>query len=74
MVDGRYEIIHGVLTKRAPAYFAEGEALQKLIYRIIVHIGESIGSFATEVEIDIDDDRVVRADAAFLTRAEESPK
>jgi hypothetical protein len=69
--DGRYEIVEGVLTTMPPAYYVGGKSLQRLIYRVIVHIGEKAGSFATEVEIVLDEDRVVRADAAFLTPAEE---
>lgn len=68
--DGRYEIVEGVLTKMPPAYFIGGEVLQRLIYRVIAHVGEKVGSFATEVEIVVDEDRVVRADAVFLTPAE----
>ena len=68
--DGRYEIVEGVLTTMAPAYFLGGETLQRLIYRITVHTGEGAGSFATEVDIVVDEDRVARADAAFLTPAD----
>src|SRR5882757_6669745 len=69
--DGRYEIVEGVLTKMAPAYFAGGKTLQRVIFRVTTHIGEQAGSFGTEVEIVIDEDRVVRTDAAFLTPSEE---
>jgi len=69
--DGRYEIVEGVLTTMAPAYFVGGKSLLRLISRVVLHIGERAGSFATEVEIVLDEDRVVRADAAFLTPAEE---
>ncbi|HET6249006.1 MAG TPA: Uma2 family endonuclease [Tepidisphaeraceae bacterium] len=65
--EGRYEIVEGVLTKMAPAYFVGGEALYRLMYFITTHIGMKAGSFATEVDIVIDEDRVVRSDAAFLT-------
>jgi Uma2 family endonuclease len=70
--DGRYEIVEGVLTRMAPAYYIGGKVLQRLIHRVVVHIGEEVGSFAQEVEIVVDEDRVVRADAAFLTPAQES--
>jgi Uma2 family endonuclease len=54
-----------------PAYYIGGKVLQKLINRVVQHIGEDVGSFAPEVEIVVDEDRVVRADAVFLTPAEE---
>ena len=68
---GRYEIVEGVLTSMPPAYYIGGKLLYRLMSRITNHIGESVGSFATELEIVIDEDRVVRADAAFLTPDEE---
>ncbi len=68
--NGRYEIVEGVLTTMPPAYFVGGETLQKLIYRVVARIGEEAGSFATEVDIVVDEDRVARADAAFLTPAD----
>jgi Uma2 family endonuclease len=69
--DGRYEIVEGVLTTMAPAYYVGGKTLLRLISRVVLHIGEKAGSFATELEIVLNEDRVVRADAAFLTPAEE---
>jgi hypothetical protein len=69
--DGRYEIVEGVLTTMAPAYYVGGKSVQRLIYRVTKHIGEEPGSFATELEVILDEDRVIRADAAFLTPAEE---
>ncbi len=69
--NGRYEIVEGVLTTMAPAYFVGGKSLLRLISRVVLHIGEEVGSFATEVDIVVDEDRVARADAAFLTAAEE---
>jgi Uma2 family endonuclease len=69
--EGRYEIVEGVLTSMPPAYYIGGKVMQRLIYRTIFHIGEKVGSFASEVEIVVDEDRVVRADAAFLTPEEE---
>jgi Uma2 family endonuclease len=69
--DGRYEIVEGVLTTMPPAYYVGGKVLQRLIYRITRHVGEEVGSFATEVEIVVDEDRVARADAVYLTPAEE---
>ena len=69
--NGRYEIIEGVLTKMAPAYFIGSKTTLRLIRQVEKHIGDDSGSFGTEVEIVIDEGRVVRADAAFLTLAEE---
>jgi len=69
--NGRYEIVEGVLTTMAPAYFVGGKTLLRLISRVVGHIGEGAGSFATEVEIVVDEDRVARADAAFMTASEE---
>jgi Uma2 family endonuclease len=54
-----------------PAYYIGGKVLQRLLFRVVRHIGDEIGSFATEVEIVVDEDRVLRADAAFLTLSEE---
>src|SRR3982751_5119132 len=68
--SGSYEIVEGVLTTMPPAYFLGGEVLQRLIYFVISHIGLKAGSFSTEVDIVIDDIRVARADAVFLTPAE----
>jgi Uma2 family endonuclease len=68
--NGRYEIVEGVLTTMPPAYFVGGETLLRLISRVVLHTGEAAGSFATEVDIVVDEDRVARADAAFLTPAD----
>src|SRR4051794_34059607 len=64
---GRYEIVEGVLTQMPAAYYSGGETLIRLIYRIIAHAGEEAGGFAPEADIVIDEMRVVRADAVFLT-------
>jgi hypothetical protein len=68
--SGSYEIVEGVLTTMPPAYFIGGEVLQRLIYFVISHIGLKAGSFSTEVDIVVDDIRIARADAVFLTPAE----
>lgn len=68
----RYEIVEGVLTKMAPAYYVGGKALFRLMSRVVAHVGEQAGSFAPEVEIVIDEDRVVRVNAAFLTPQDEA--
>jgi Uma2 family endonuclease len=66
---GRYEIVEGVLTKMPPAYFAGGSALFNLMVEVDRHCKAHgpKGSFATEIDIIIDDARVVVADAVFLT-------
>ena len=67
---GHYEIVEGVLAKMPPAYFTGGEALYRVMYRITSHVGEKAGSFAPECDIVVDEDRVARADAAYLTPAQ----
>src|SRR5579862_2711709 len=64
---GHYEIVEGVLAKMPPAYFVGGEALYRLMYFVTTHIGLKAGSFSTEVDIVVDEHRVARADAVFLT-------
>src|SRR2546421_10426450 len=66
---GRYEIVEGVLTKMPPAYFTGGESLFKLMVRVNRHCEAHgpAGSFATEVDIVIDEPRVAVSDAVFLT-------
>jgi hypothetical protein len=68
--SGSYEIVEGVLTTMPPAYYIGGEVLQSLIYAVTFHIGLKAGRFATEVDIVVDEIRVARADAVFLTPAE----
>jgi Uma2 family endonuclease len=67
-IEGRYEIIDGVLTTMAPAYFTGGEALQRIIIACHLYLRERgrPGSFAGEAEIIIDDARVLKADAALM--------
>jgi hypothetical protein len=69
---GRYEIVEGVLTKMPPAYFTGGEALFKLMLLVHQHCQTHgpKGSFATEVDIVIDEPRVAVANAVFLTSAQ----
>jgi len=68
---GRYEIVEGVLTQMPAAYYWGGKVLTRLIHRIIAQVGEASGSFTTEADIVIDEMRVVRADAAFLSPTDE---
>lgn len=67
--DGRYEIVEGVLTRMAPAYFTGGSSTFELMRIVQDHLDkEKIqAKFAPEVEIIIDKPRVARADAALLT-------
>lgn len=64
---GRFEIVEGVLTKMAPAYFTGGEALYRLMWFVTAHAGLKAGSFAPECDMVIAEDRVARADAIYLT-------
>ena len=67
--EGRYEIINGVLTSMPPAYFPGTRSLLKLIFHVTSHLEKSSvsGEFGAEVDICIDEDRIVRADAVWLT-------
>jgi Uma2 family endonuclease len=73
-VNGRYEIVEGVLTTMPPAYFVGGNALFNLLHRIKSHLEQTgqAGRFATELDVVVDDDRVARSDAAMLTPADEA--
>ena len=66
---GRYEIIEGVLTTMPAAYLYGNRRLMRLIDMIKAHLGPapSRGEFATEVDVVLAEDRVVRADAVFMT-------
>jgi Uma2 family endonuclease len=67
--EGRYEIIDGVLTTMPPAYFLGQQSLEELVFTLKAHL-KSLGQadhFGGEVDIIIDEDRVVRADAVWLT-------
>lgn len=72
--SGRYEIVEGVLTTMPPAYFAGGNAAFNLTFFVKTFMRERgiLGRFASEVDIVIDEPRVLRADAAMLTPADEA--
>lgn len=57
-----------------PAYFAGGNALFNLLFTLKEHLKQNRlpGRFAMEVDIVIDEDRVAVADAAFLTKQDET--
>jgi Uma2 family endonuclease len=67
---GRYEIIEGVLTVSAAAYFSPSESLDNLVGLLRDHFNAQglRGGFGHEVDIIIDQVRVVRADAVYLDR------
>jgi Uma2 family endonuclease len=69
---GRYEIINGVLTRMPAAYFIGGESLFKLMSEIHHQLKARRipGSFSIEVDIIIDDLRVVKGDSCFMTPAD----
>src|SRR5436309_366228 len=69
---GRYEIINGVLTRMPPAYFIGGEMLANLIFELRTQMKRRnfAGSFSTETDIIIDEQRVVRGDSCFMTAAD----
>lgn len=71
--SGRYEIVEGVLTTMPAAYFAGGNAAFNLMSSIKEHLKQQKlpGRFAGEVDIVVDETRVVRADAAMLMPADE---
>ena len=68
-LQGRYEIIEGVLTTMPAAYYTGGEAVENLIFLIKTYLKPRgiRGGFAGECDIIIDEHRVVKADAVFLT-------
>src|SRR5438105_4452924 len=70
--DGRYEIINGVLTRMPAAYFIGGEALANLIAELRQQLKakQIAGSFAVEVDLIIDQRRLVKSDACFMTPAD----
>ena len=67
--NGGYEIIEGVLTEMPPAYYVGGEATENLIFLLKTHLQSkgSSSSFAGDVDIVIDEMRVLRADVAHMT-------
>ena len=67
--QGRYEIIDGVLTTMPPAYFHGNRSLQQLVFILKTSLTARglPNDFSTEVDLIIDEDRVVVADAVWLT-------
>lgn len=67
--QGHYEIVEGVLTKMPPAYFSGASTLTELVFILKADL-RSRGlpdRFGTEVDVVIDETRVVVADAAWLS-------
>jgi len=71
--QGRYEIVDGVLTTMPPAYFPGTQSLQELVFILKANLKERglPNHFGGEVDIIIDEDRVVIADAVWLTLADQ---
>ena len=69
-VAGRYQIIEGVLTRMAPAYFTGGGSLIELIVLLHAYFASQNTQvrFANEAELVLGERRVLRADAAMMTR------
>lgn len=66
---GHYEIVEGVLTKMPPAYFSGASTLTELVFILKTEL-RSRGlpdRFGTEVDIVIDETRVVVADAIWMS-------
>src|SRR5439155_8593187 len=70
--QGRYEIVEGVLTQIAAAYFDGGAALQELLYLVRSHVGATSlgGKVATEVDVVLGKLRLPIIDAVYLSREE----
>lgn len=69
---GSYEIVDGVLTTKPPAYFAGGKSLFNLMYAVREHQtrNDIAGDFSIEVDIVVDEERVAKADAVWMTPGE----
>jgi len=70
--SGRYEIVEGVLTTMAAAYFPGGNATANVIVAVKEHLKHRglPGRFAVELDIVVDETRISRADAAMLLPAD----
>jgi Uma2 family endonuclease len=67
--QGRYEIIEGVLTLMPAASFFGNLRANRLVRLIELYLGpgKEKGEFAFEIDVALSSDRLVRADAVFLT-------
>jgi Uma2 family endonuclease len=68
--EGRYEIVEGVLTKMAAAHFDGGSSLLRLVMIAQTHVDDTGagGEFAVEADVILEQMRVPRVDAVYLTR------
>ncbi len=71
---GRYEIVEGVLTAMAPAFFKGGNALFNILFALKAHLRDKqiTGKIGTEVDIVLDESRIVIADAVFMSPEDEA--
>jgi Uma2 family endonuclease len=71
---GSYEIVEGVLTRMPPAYFIGGNSLYRLMRAVSAHqdAARILGEFSVEVDIVVDEERVAKADAIWMTPDEET--
>jgi Uma2 family endonuclease len=67
--QGQFEIVNGVLTTMPPAYFPGTRSLFRLVFILTTELERRHmnSDFGGETDIVIDEDRVVRADAVWLT-------
>ncbi len=71
--EGHHEMIEGVITAMAPAYFSGGSALFNLmayVHSDFKRLGIP-GRFGTEIDVILNESTVVVADAVFLTPQDE---
>jgi len=66
----RFELINGVIARKPPAFFDGQSSLDRLADRVKSHIRADglQWSYASEIDIVIDEARVLAADGVFLTR------
>src|SRR5690348_9893864 len=72
-VEGGYEIVSGVLAIRPPGFFAGARALVELLFVLKSHLNQ-VGisdDFGSGVDMILDEDCVVVADAVWMTPADQ---
>jgi Uma2 family endonuclease len=71
---GSYEIVEGVLTRMPPAYFTGGNALYRLMFAVTTFQNREnvAGDFSIDVDLVIDEMRVAKADAVWMTPDEQA--
>src|SRR4051812_34377862 len=67
--DGSYEIVEGVLTVMPAANLFANRRVKRLVRQVETYLGpgRGRGEFAFEIDVAVTEDRVVRADAVFVT-------